>query len=411
MVAPLWIFVPRSHYAAKDTMRILHVVPTYIPAYRYGGPIRSVHGLCKGLVKLGHDVHVFTTNVDGPRNSNVPLDSPIKLDGVNVWYFQSRYLRRIYWSPPMADALSERIYDFDLLHLHSIYLWPTWAAARAARRRNIPYLLSPRGMLEKDLIRRKSPLAKTVWISLIEKRNIENAVALHVTSKRETAEALKFGLKLPPVFEVPNGIDLETSPSDNNISSLIRHILQKSPFLLFLGRINWKKGLDRLIPAMRHIPGMYLVIAGNDEENYTPSLEALADNYEVRGRIFFAGPVHGADKKALLKNASVLVLPSYSENFGNVVLEAMAQGCPVAVTPEVGAAEIVLDANAGIVVDGSPDIFGPHIRQLIENQELCRIMGKNGLNAVSKAFTWEKIARQMEDVYKRILAPKLKTNI
>ena len=128
-------------------MRILHVVPTYLPATRYGGPIHSVHGLCAALAADGHDVHVFTTSVDGPGDSPVPLGQPVALDHVNVWYFPSRRLRRLYWSPPMARALRRDAASFDLLHLHSVFLWPTWAAARAAAAARVPYVISPRGML------------------------------------------------------------------------------------------------------------------------------------------------------------------------------------------------------------------------------------------------------------------------
>ncbi|MEZ5582503.1 MAG: glycosyltransferase [Candidatus Competibacteraceae bacterium] len=137
-------------------MRLLHVVPTYLPATRYGGPIYSVHGLCKALAARGHEVHVFTTNVDGPGDSDVPLTKPVRRDGVSIWYFPSRQLRRLYWSPPMAKALRKLMPGFDLVHLHSIFLWPTWMAARCARHCNVPYILAPRGMLVKELIQRKS---------------------------------------------------------------------------------------------------------------------------------------------------------------------------------------------------------------------------------------------------------------
>src|SRR5512137_1024098 len=130
-------------------MRLLHVVPTYLPAVRYGGPIHSVHGLCAALAARGHDVQVFTTNVDGPGNSAVPLGRPVDVDGVKVWYFPSRRLRRLYWSPAMGRMLKQEVGSFDLVHLHSVFLWPTWAAARAARGSSVPYVLSPRGMLVK----------------------------------------------------------------------------------------------------------------------------------------------------------------------------------------------------------------------------------------------------------------------
>src|SRR4249920_2269941 len=115
-------------------MRILHVVPSYLPAVRYGGPIVSVHALCAALVRCGHEVHVFTTNVDGEGESDVPLEQSVSMDGVHVHYFPVSGLRRLYYSPAMAMALAKDIGNFDLVHLHSVFLWPTWAAARAARK-------------------------------------------------------------------------------------------------------------------------------------------------------------------------------------------------------------------------------------------------------------------------------------
>ena len=146
-------------------VKILHVVSSYLPAVRYGGTIVSVHGLCKSLAARGHDVHVFTTSVDGPRDSAVRHGEPVGVDGVSVWYFQSRLLRRLYWSPPLGRALAARVGDFDVVHTHAVFLWPLWAAARAARRAGVPYVLSPRGMLEKRLIDQKSRAFKTAWIA------------------------------------------------------------------------------------------------------------------------------------------------------------------------------------------------------------------------------------------------------
>ena len=188
-------------------MRLLHVVPTYFPAVRYGGPIYSVHGLCAALAARGHDVHVFTTNVDGPGDSVVPLGQPVDMDGVKVWYFPSRWLRRLYWSPPMARMLKLEVGGFDLVHLHSVFLWPTWAAARAARRR-VPYVLSPRGMLVKDLVRARSRVrSRRAWIALIERANLARAAGIHVTSAVEEAELEEFGFTLSGrIFDVPNGV-------------------------------------------------------------------------------------------------------------------------------------------------------------------------------------------------------------
>src|SRR5262245_51725168 len=137
-------------------MRILHVIPSYLPAVRYGGPIFATHGLCRALVARGHEVTVFTTNIDGPESSPVLTELPVNLDGVQVRYFPCPLLRRLYWAPALARALNNEIGQFDAVHLHSVFLWPTWAAARAAHKAGVPYVLSPRGMLVKELIRRRS---------------------------------------------------------------------------------------------------------------------------------------------------------------------------------------------------------------------------------------------------------------
>src|SRR5262249_28295097 len=162
-----------------------------------GGPIFAVHGLCRALASRGNEVQVFTTNIDGPGITATPIATPVDLDGVQIRYFPCPLLRRLYWSPPLGRALHREIVKFDIVHLHSVFLWPTWAAARAARNAGIPYVLSPRGMLVRDLIARRSRLAKSTWIHLIERSNVEQAVALHLTSQLEAIELQSFGWRLP----------------------------------------------------------------------------------------------------------------------------------------------------------------------------------------------------------------------
>lgn len=375
-------------------MKVLHVVPTYIPAWRHGGPIRSVHGLCKALAARGHEVTVFTTDVD--TDGAVPVSRAVRLDGVEVWYFPVSAPRRLYRSPAMGAALAERMRGFDLVHLHSVFLWPTSAAARAAERAGVPYLLAPRGMLVAGLLRRRGRWRKALWLRLVERRTIARAAGLHATSDLEAEEARRLGLPLPPVHVVANGIEIEPAP-DGAAPAI------PEPFLLFLGRVSWKKGLDRLIPALSHIPGIPLAIAGNDEEGCQPKLERLAQEAGVAGRVRFLGEVHGEDKAALLHRAAALVLPSYSENFGNSALEAMAAGRPVVVTPEVGLAEVVRETGAGLVVDGDPAILGPALRDLLGDPHRMDEMGRRGAEEARQRFGWEAVAERMEAVYREVV--------
>jgi glycosyltransferase involved in cell wall biosynthesis len=359
-------------------VKILHVVPTYLPAVRYGGPIFAVHGLCRALVRRGHDVTVFTTNVDGDGVSDVPLDRDVMLDGVRVRYFASP-MRRLYFSPAMRMALRETA-SFEVVHNHSVFLWPTMAAARAASRAGVPYVISPRGMLVGDLIERKSALVKRAWIRLVERRNFARAAAIHLTSQRELEDARALGMPLPHPFIVPNGIDLQARPDAQREAATV----------VYLGRINWKKGLDRLIEALPD--NAKLIIAGNDEESLTPKLRAIAAGRDVE----FRGPVYGDAKWELLARATVFALPSLSENFGNTVLEAMMMETPVVVSPEVGLAPEVEAAGAGIVTH---DIRGA-ISMMIRDESLRESMGRNGRAIVESKFTWDAVAEQMENAYR-----------
>ena len=373
-------------------MRLLHVVPTYLPAWRHGGPILAVHGLCRALVERGHEVTVLTTDVHAEGRLDVPLGEPVRIDGVEVRYFPVRWPRRLYFSPALRRAARSLMSRFDLLHLHSVFLWPTSAAARAAERAGVSYVVSPRGMLVPGLIARRGRWRKRAWILLAERRTLARAAALHATSDLEARDAGRLGLPLPPVFVVPNGVDF---PPMNEESP-------REPFLLFLGRVSWKKGLDRLIPALAYCPGVELKVAGNDEEGLRPELERLAAEAGVAGRVNFLGPVAGEEKASLLRRAAVLVLASRSENFRNVVLEAMAAGCPVAVTAEVGLASTVRETGSGIVVDGEPARLGEALRDLMADAPRRDDMGRRGASAAAEHFGWPAVAREMETVYRRL---------
>jgi glycosyltransferase involved in cell wall biosynthesis len=255
-------------------------------------------------------------------------------------------------------------------------------------------------MLVADLLRRRGRWRKSLWLRLVERRTLARAAGLHTTSVLEAEEAAHLGLPLPPVLVIPNGIEPEPYRPETPVSPPVRGLLGGGPFLLFLGRLSWKKGLDRLIPALAHVPRALLAVAGNDEEGLRPKLERLAAESGVAGRLVFLGPVDGADKTALLHRAAALVLPSYSENFGNSVLESMAAGRPVVVTPEVGLAEVVRGSGAGLVVDGAPEELGAAMRELVADPARAAEMGRKGAEEAVRRFGWETVAAEMERAYR-----------
>lgn len=388
-------------------MRLLHVVPTYLPARRYGGPIVAVHSLCRALAARGHEVEVYTTSIDGPHDSAVPHREPVMLDGVTVRYFASPCLRRLSYAPSLSRALRGAMGSFDVAHLHSVFLWPTWRAARIAQAAKVPYVISPRGMLVKRLIASRSRLVKSAWIALIERANLERAAAVHATSEVERSEVEQFGWKLRRVIVVPNAIEeVDESARTGAVSPDIDALGREQPLVLFLGRLARVKGLDRLLRAFARTERGILAIVGTDYENLAAGLLQLAEALNIRRRVrLVTRIVSDADKEHVFAAARVLVLPSYSESFGNTVVEALQRGIPAIVTPEVGAAEAVLQSGGGLVVDGAAEPLGAAIASLIDDPARAAVMGEAGRHYVQQHCGWHTVAGQMEALYQHLRTP------
>lgn len=388
-------------------MRLLQVVPTYLPAVRHGGPIRAVHGLAKALVARGHEVVAVTTHLDGDGVLDVPLDRAVDLDGVAVRYFPVGRLRRFAFSAAMRRWLEAETRNFDVVHLHSIFLWPTLAGANAARRARRPWLVSPRGMLVPELFRRRGWLRKRLWLELAGRRTLEGASRIVATSEVERREAIRFGLRLPAVSLLPNGVEARAfghahePPPGLDPSTL--ELFASGPTFLYLGRLSWKKGIDLLLAALALAPEGRLLIAGNDDERIGPQLDRLASELGVAARVRRCGFVDGAEKAWLLSSARALVLPSLSENFANVVLEAWSAGTPVVVTEGVGLAEEARASAAGLVVERSPEALAAALVRLAEDRALAGGMGSRGRELCSGKYSWPAVAEEAEKLYRAVL--------
>jgi glycosyltransferase involved in cell wall biosynthesis len=185
------------------------------------------------MASRGHR-EVFTTSVDGAVDSVVPLQDPVDMDG-SITY-SGTIMRRL--CRAMRCALHRRIGDFDIVHTHSVFLWPPWAAARAAHAANIPYVVSPRGMLVPELIRRKNRWVKNAWIALIERSTLQNAAAVHATSEVEAGHIAEFGWRLRPIVTIPHGVDDPENIDGKAVSPDVAAAVGSGPIVLALGRIG-----------------------------------------------------------------------------------------------------------------------------------------------------------------------------
>lgn len=378
-------------------MRLVHVMPSYLPAVRYGGPIHAVHALCAALVRLGHEVDVYATSVDGPRDSDVPHDRALDLDGVRVHYFRSRAARRLYWAPALRDALAETIAGFDVAHLHSVFLWPTAAAASLAREARVPYVVSPRGMLAPEPIRARNTLLKHAWLGCVESVTLAGAAAVHLTSALELRELRRLTLPIPVPFVLPNGVTAPAPGAPGRASPSVRALVAR-PYALFLGRLGWIKGLDRLLDALAG-SDVGLLVCGPDDEGLRAVLERQAERLGLGERVRFLDAVAGDDKWALLSHARLVVLPSLHESFGNVVVEALCVGRPVVTTEAVGACEIVSEAGAGLVCATDSPSLRSAIERLWRDPALADRMGAAGERYAREHLGWDAIATRMTERY------------
>ncbi len=390
-------------------MKILHIVPSYLPAYSYGGPILSVHSMNKWLVKAGFDVTVYTTNINGEGRINVPLNREILIDGVKVNYFPVSFPFAWVYSRKLHRALAANAGSFDLIHITSVFLSASTLGAHYAEKFGKPYMVSPRGSLMKGPLG-KNEFLKEVYLSLIEKKNLRKADAIHFTTEAEKDEYLAAGLPTKRSIIILNGLDMETL--DKTVpKGIFRESFKIPPekkIVLSLGRLNWKKGFDTLIPAFRKIveegSEAILVIVGGDEAGYKKTIDKLiAKNGLKIGRdVVFTGELLGDIKLAAFRESNLFVLPSYSENFGMVVVEAMYSGLPVVVTKDVGISPAIAGTGAGLAIEKDEDKLAQGILKILKDGSLAKGMGERGRLLVRENFSPLAVAREFSKIYNEL---------
>jgi glycosyltransferase involved in cell wall biosynthesis len=387
-------------------MKVLHIIPTYYPAYVRGGPIWSVHNLNRWLIKKGIDVTVYTTDIDVPENTS--KNQEVDVDGVKVYYFKKSLSGIWAYSYSLHKTLKKTASDFDLVHITSTFLSASALGSYYARKNNIPYIISPRGNLMKEPVEKKSFLKKIFYIGLIEERNLQNASAIHFTVPQEREEYKGLGFGCQKEITIPNGIDSDSfEKAEAGQFRKKFNISEDKKIILFLSRISWKKGLDTLIPAFAEVskkrPEVVLVIAGGDSEGYKQKVEGWIKENSIEDKVIFTGMITGADKTAALQDSDIFVLPSYSENFGMAVAEAMYFSLPVVISNKIGIASEVKKANAGIVTLKEKLLIANEIIRLLESPELAKNLGEKGKKLVEEKYLMPAIADRWIEEYNKLV--------
>jgi glycosyltransferase involved in cell wall biosynthesis len=381
-------------------MRALHVSAYFAPAFRYGGPPRSILGLCQALAKAGADVEVFTTTANGDEPLRAAPDG-VTYEGVRVRYFPLAWPPIGWRASGLAATLGRAAIEADLVHVHGLWNFTAWSGARAARAAGIPYVVSPRGMLQPDAMAHHRAL-KAVAYPAVQRRHLRGARLLHATSDAEARALAACG---PRVALVPNGVDPRLVGADHVARVRERFGLPRGAELVtFIGRLHPIKRLDLLADAFTRLRrggrAACLVIAGPDERGHRRRVEPLFRG--VAADVRWTGDLDGDDKWALLQASRALVQCSDSESFGMSVAEALSAGVPVVVT-ERGAWGQLASIGGGLVVAHGADAIAGALDRLLADPAAARAMGERGRAWAMRTFGWDAIGRAMLREYEAIL--------
>jgi glycosyltransferase involved in cell wall biosynthesis len=363
----------------------------------YGGPPASVLGLCQGLQRAGIDVEVVTTTANGASALPSSPAGGEQYEGVPVHYAERAFPRRFFGARvrgPLTSALAHA----DVCHIHGVWNVPEWWASHLARAAAVPYVISPRGMLQPEAMRRGRVRKALAW-ALLDARNVKGAALLHATSEQEAValRALNPGV---PIAVVPNGVDLTGARGASRGFRTRLGIPADAFIVLFLGRMHRIKRLDLIADAFAQArtahPSMHLVLAGPDEQNLIPNL--LRRLSEAAAHVHAIGAIHGADKWALMKDADVMVQSSDSESFGLSVIESLASGVPVIVTRTCPWSEIET-YECGLWVEQTAPAIAAAIGTLVGAPAVRARMAERGEAFARDRYSWDTIAPRMARLY------------
>ncbi len=384
-------------------MHILQLTPYYAPAYAFGGVVRAVEGLAGALAARGHRITILTTDaLDQRRRYTGPPDETrgdiriVRCRNASVWLRGGLNL-----STPrdLRRAAKAILPDVDVLHLHELRTAENLLVTPIAAAMRVPIALSPHGTINLGTGRSR---LKRGWDRLLSRRvlsRIDHIIALTEVERVE-AEQLWAALassRQPATSVIPNGVDpreLESLPAATDFRA--RFGLGAAPTVLYMGRLQARKGVDVLLRAFlaADVADSRLLIAGPDE-GMLGRLRELAAGDE---RVVFAGYLDGSQRLEALAAGDVFALPAVGEGQSIAVLEALAAGLPVVLSPGCNMNEVA-DAEAGFVVEATVDAFAAALRRLLHDESLRQEMGAGARLLAREKYSWARAAADMERVY------------
>lgn len=350
-----------------------------------GGPSRSVPMLVKGLAELGVDITLMTI-----RSENMNIHS---LEGTSA---KLKVLSPSFSRKEIAKYLADE--RFELIQIQSVWEMPYHKVILEARKQNIPYIVTPRGMLEPWSLSQKKWKKKLAWW-LYQRNDVQKSACVFTTAKMEAEHVSNLGITTCKAV-IPNGIETDAYPCKTSVEGVKKQVL-------FLSRVHVKKGIELLFEAWKRLHSDYvdwqLLVIGNGEAEYIHSLENRVESLGLKDSIKILPPVFGEAKIKVYQESALFCLPSFSENFGMVIAEAMSCGTPVITTTNCPW-EILNETNTGWCVDLSVDNLERALREAMGmDANALYGMGQRASKFIFDNFDYRSVTRKTLRLYEWLL--------
>jgi len=386
-------------------MRVLHVIPSV--SERSGGPGLAIVPMCRALQEQGTEVLVATTD-DGLNGEQISMGTPVNYKGIRAIFFPAQLGNSFKYSRPLTVWLNANVRDFPLVHIHAVFNHASIAAARACRKQDVPYIVRPLGTLDPWSMKQKSLRKKVSWHAGI-KTMLINAAAIQYTTRGEQ-QAVEDSLGLNHGVVVPLGVEIQSIQDSLTAKLLTEQFpsLHDRRYVLVLSRLHPKKALEVLLEAflslVKHaeFQDWRLVLAGEGPGDYVALLKQRVAEELAGDFVVFPGWLNGEQKEAALRDASLLALPSHHENFGLCVMESLACGVPVLISPHVNLAPEIEAASAGWIAEVNEAAIKQTLAAALSSKAERLARGRNG-KQLALNYAWPNIANQLRQVYSEII--------
>lgn len=386
-------------------MRILNVNFTF---NTIGEKLSDELSNLKELQKRGHYIATISTDLtnyvieqkksQNPKFLQINEEVPVTIFDIPVYILHCSIPKLAWYCPNAKKIANEIVKNFDVVHIRNWYHHIAIEFYKACIENNIPYVFTAHGTLDLTSREKYMKIPKLIIDKFHTRKMIQNASALQSLGDSEEIEFIKFGASKKKILRIDLGVKTEDLVFDEN--KLKNELDFNFPYILFLGRIVEKKGIELLFDAFTKINknNLHIVVAGTGEESYKNELIELCEKLRINEVVHFVGPLYGMKKAKVLHNSKIFALTSYSDMHPVAIIEALSVGIPILITKNCDFPEIE-EYDAGVIVNAEKKSVYEGLVKILENDEKLRIQSENAKKLFQEKFRFEDKVEKYEELF------------